>query len=229
MRRGTHHPHWSSRNTHLWIHYRLPHSDPYGCSPLSSTPECDRGVLANRDCIKYDATSHRKGSIFSYKTGLSSERSRDRRESSSYFSYDNYTSLLDECTVSFPSLRDGSIPSVPASFFYGITLHSSFQYRWLRRSSFFVLGHCESRFFIRFLRNEKEKKKGTGSMNEEKRKMWGQGESNTQPFDLESNALPLRHALLVLDLPFTHISHWCECGLWTYWLGKDEFMNCRMQ
>ena len=61
------------------------------------------------------------------------------------------------------------------------------------------------------------------------RKMWGQGESNTQPFDLESNALPLRHALLVLGLPFTHISHWCECGLWTYWLGKDEFMNCRMQ
>ena len=108
--------------------------------------------------------------MFSYKTGLSSERSRDRRESSSYFSYDHYTSLLDECTVSFPSLRDGSIPSVPASFFYGITLHSSFQYRWLWRRSFFVLGHCESRFFIRFLWNEKEKKKGTGSMNEEREK-----------------------------------------------------------
>lgn len=108
--------------------------------------------------------------MFSYKTGLSSERSRDRRESSSYFSYDNYTSLLDEFTVSFPSLRDGSIPSVPASFFYGITLHSSFQYRWLRRSSFFVLGHCESRFFIWFLRNEKEKKKRTRSMNEEREK-----------------------------------------------------------
>ena len=30
------------------------------------------------------------------------------------------------------------------------------------------------------------------------RKIWGQGDSNTQPFDLESNALPLRHALLFI-------------------------------
>ena len=129
---------------------------------------------------------------------------------------------------SLPCEMDPSPPFLlPSSMALDCTHHFNTDGWGVARSSFWGIASPTSSSGFYGMRRKRRKERNPWM--KKRRKMWGQGESNTQPFDLESNALPLRHALLVLWLSFTHISHWCECGLWTYWLGNSEFMNCRMQ
>ena len=115
-------------------------------------------------------------------------------------------------------------PFPPFLLLFSMALHCTHHFNtdgWgVARSSFWGIASPASSSGFYGMRRKRRKERDPWM--KKRGKMWGQGESNTQPFDLESNALPLRHALLVWCLSFTHISHWCECGLGHFDWGKKN-------
>ena len=110
----------------------------------------------------------------------------------------NQIKRMHRNTTSLSSFRGGESEADLTSAFYFIITASMHTYsRRIWRGGFHHGSNLMGFLSLLFLECECERQKRTGSMEREKK--WGQSESNTQPFDLESNALPLRHALLVLS------------------------------